>query len=142
MRFGGIQHVSIRVVDLDRAYSFYTGVLGLEPHPKKPNWLGYDQGCPIHLMERTQSGDDTDDPARHVALRVDRLEDIVALLLDRGRVPFQADVAQREHRPIIFSDQSLDFGIGTVFVRDDDGNLIEFVERARGIFANHDPGPF
>jgi catechol 2,3-dioxygenase-like lactoylglutathione lyase family enzyme len=132
----------MRVADLERARRFYTDILGLEPHPEKANWLGYGQGCPIHLMERTRTGEDVDDPARHVALRVDRLEDVVALLLDHGCAPFQSDVQQREHRPITSAHQRLDFGIGTVFVRDADGNLIEFVERGRGIFSDHDASPF
>jgi catechol 2,3-dioxygenase-like lactoylglutathione lyase family enzyme len=45
----------MRVADLDRACGFYMDVLGLEPHPEKTNWLGFGQGCPIHLMERTLS---------------------------------------------------------------------------------------
>jgi catechol 2,3-dioxygenase-like lactoylglutathione lyase family enzyme len=142
MRFGGIQHVSMRVADMERALRFYVGVLGLVPHPDKSNWLGHGQGCLIHLMRRTRPGDDNDDPARHVALRVDRLEKVVALLLEHGCVPFQSNVEQSEHRPISSSDQPLDFGIGTVFVRDPDGNLIEFVEKDRGIFGEYDPGPF
>ena len=142
MRLTGIQHASMRVVDFERAQRFYVGVLGLVPHPQKSNWLGHDQGCPIHLMQRTRAGDDTDDPARHVALRVDRLEKVVARLLEHGYIPFQSDVRQSEHRPIHSTDQPLDFGIGTIFVRDPDGNLIEFVEKDRGIFGEHDPSPF
>ena len=142
MRFAGIQHVSMRVTDFDRARAFYVDVLGLVPHPHKSNWLGDEQGCPIHLMLRTRAGDDTDDPSRHVALRVDHLEEVVARLLKHGYTPFQSDVKQSEHRPLRSKEQPLDFGIGTVFVRDPDGNLIEFVERKRGIFGQHDPTPF
>jgi catechol 2,3-dioxygenase-like lactoylglutathione lyase family enzyme len=138
MRFNGINHACMRVTDLDRARDFYTGVLGLEPHPEKSNWLGVGQGCPIHLMEHTLSGDDVSDPARHVALEVAHLEDVVALLLQNGCSPFQADVHQREHRPITSPVGLLDFGIGTVFVRDPDGNVIEFIQNGRGIFAEHD----
>jgi catechol 2,3-dioxygenase-like lactoylglutathione lyase family enzyme len=138
MRFKGIDHASVRVADLDRARGFYTDILGLEPHPEKTNWLGFGQGCPIHLMERTLSGDDVNDPARHVALEVERLEDVVALLLDNGCSPFQADMDQREHRLITSTNGPLDFGIGTVFAHDPDGNIIEFIQTGRGIFAEHD----
>jgi catechol 2,3-dioxygenase-like lactoylglutathione lyase family enzyme len=51
-------------------------------------------------------------------------------------------VKQSEHRPIGSTDRPLDFGIGTIFVRDPDGNLIEFVEKDRGIFGEYDPSPF
>jgi hypothetical protein len=44
-------------------------------------------------MQRTRAGDDTDDPARHVALRVDRLEEVVARLLEHNYIPFQSDVS-------------------------------------------------
>jgi catechol 2,3-dioxygenase-like lactoylglutathione lyase family enzyme len=142
MKINGVQHVSMRVADFDRAFRFYIDVLGLVPHPEKSNWLGYEQGCPIHLMLRTRSGEDTDDPSRHVALRVERLEDVVDRLLGHGCTPFQSDVRQSEHRPIHSADQPLDFGIGTIFVRDPDGNLIEFVQKDRGIFGDHDPSPF
>jgi catechol 2,3-dioxygenase-like lactoylglutathione lyase family enzyme len=142
MKLTGVQHISMRVADFERARQFYVEVLGFAPHPQKSNWLGHGQGCPIHLMLRTRPGEDTDDPSRHIALRVDRLENAVARLLEHGYTPFQADVKQSEHRPIRSVDQPLDFGIGTVFVRDPDGNLIEFVEKDRGIFGDHDPNPF
>lgn len=139
MHFHGINHVSLRVADLDRARGFYTRVLGLEPHPQRSNWLGLGQGCPIHLMQPTLSGTDVQDPAHHVALEVSQLEDVVALLLAHGCKPFQSDVTQQDHRPITSPDQALDFGIGTVFVLDPDGNVVEFIEKGRGIFAQHDP---
>jgi catechol 2,3-dioxygenase-like lactoylglutathione lyase family enzyme len=65
---------------------------------------------------------------------VERLESILAILLEAGLSPFQANL-KGEQRPIVSRDQPLDFGIGTIFVHDPDGNIVEFVERGRGIFA-------
>ena len=152
-----LNHVSLRVTDLDRARAFYTGILGLAPHPQKTNWLGAGQGCLIHLMTPTlddaggaPAPDDTPapartdpartDPARHVALEVASLEEAVAALLKGGARPYQATVDQKSFRAIATADQPLDFGIGTVFVRDPDDNVIEFVQRGRGILGEYDPG--
>jgi catechol 2,3-dioxygenase-like lactoylglutathione lyase family enzyme len=139
MRFNGINHVSLRVANIAQASAFYAGVLGLRPHPQKPNWLGAGQGCIIHLMEKTVEPDGPVDPARHVALDVDSLEDVVALLLRHDCQPYQATVDQRQHKAIVSADQPLDFGIGTVFVRDRDGNIVEFVQKGRGILGEFDP---
>lgn len=135
-----LNHVSLRVSSIAQASRFYTDVLGLKPHPDKPNWLGVGQGCLIHLMEPTLDQPDAPvDPARHVALDVASLEEAVTLLLRRGLKPYQATVDQRQFKEITSPDQELDFGIGTVFVRDPDGNVIEFVQKGRGIFAAFDP---
>jgi catechol 2,3-dioxygenase-like lactoylglutathione lyase family enzyme len=135
-----LNHVSLRVTSLAQACRFYTGVLGLEPHPQKPNWMGFGQGCLIHLMEPTlDSADAAVDPARHVALEVSSLEAVVTLLLRHGLKPYQATVDQRQFREITSTGTPLDFGIGTVFVKDPDGNVIEFVQKGRGIFGQFDP---
>ncbi|MER9656541.1 VOC family protein [Mesorhizobium sp. M0152] len=140
MHFRGIQHVSIPVKDFTRARHFYCDVLGLEPHPEKSNWLGIGQGCPVHLMEQTIAPAELPhEPARHFALQVSRLEDVVALLLRNGFKPFQSDVQQRKHCPVRSIEQPLDFGIGTIFVEDPDDNIVEFIEMGRGIFAEYDP---
>ena len=63
-----LNHVSMRVTDLDLARRFYTGILGLQPHPQKTNWLGAGQGCLVHLMTPTLDNAGTatpTDPARH-----------------------------------------------------------------------------
>ena len=137
-----LNHVSMRVTDLDLARRFYTGILGLQPHPQKTNWLGAGQGCLVHLMTPTLDTAGTatpTDPARHVALEVESLEETVATLLETGLKPYQATVDQKSFKAVASADQPLDFGIGTVFVRDPDDNVIEFVQRGRGILGDYDP---
>ncbi|HEY0438525.1 MAG TPA: VOC family protein [Xanthobacteraceae bacterium] len=135
MRFHGLDHVGVRVADVERAKRFYVDVLGLQPRPERPNWLGLDQGFPVHLMQSTTNEPRAAmEPARHFALRVDRLEDVVALLLAHGLRPFQATADQKQHRDLTSPDDALDFGIGTVFVEDPDGNVVEFVQHGRGVF--------
>ena len=136
MRFKGVDHVGVRVTDMARAKRFYSDVLGLEPRPERPNWLGLDQGFPVHLMPASRDEAPGElEPARHFALRVDRLEDVVSILLAHGLTPFQATADQKHHRVIASAEDALDFGIGTVFVQDPDGNLVEFIEHGRGVFA-------
>jgi len=137
-----LNHVSLRVSDLDQARRFYTGMLGLQPHPQRSTWLGAGQGCLIHLM--TPTLDDAKpnpptDPARHVALEVASLEEAVTTLLKGGLRPYQATVDQKSFKEVVSVDQPLDFGIGTVFVRDPDDNVIEFVQRGRGVLGEYDP---
>jgi catechol 2,3-dioxygenase-like lactoylglutathione lyase family enzyme len=136
MRFKGINHVGVRVTDMARAERFYIGILGLQPDPERKNWLGFDQGCPVHLMHATVNlPAEPVEPSRHFALEVERLETVVDLLLHHRLQPFQADVNQQQRHYITSSSDPLDFGIGTVFIEDPDGNVVEFIQQGRGIFA-------
>jgi catechol 2,3-dioxygenase-like lactoylglutathione lyase family enzyme len=74
-------------------------------------------------------------PARHFTLEVARLEEIAGLLLTHGLRPYQLTVDQARRRDITSVDEPLDFGIGTIFVEDPDGNTVEFLQRDRGITA-------
>jgi hypothetical protein len=96
-----LNHVGIRALDPARSAAFYVGVLGLEPHPTKKNWLRTkDKEFSVHLMpgtERSPDGNDAADLARHFALESDDLEGVVDGLLAAGYKPFQSDL-KAEHR--------------------------------------------
>jgi catechol 2,3-dioxygenase-like lactoylglutathione lyase family enzyme len=132
-----LNHVGIRALDPARSAAFYVGVLGLEPHPTKKNWLRTkDKEFSVHLMpetERSTDRNDAADLARHFALESDDLEGVVDGLLAAGYKPFQSDL-KAEHRKELTDSRDLTFGIGTIFVFDPDKNLVEFVDRTRGIF--------
>ncbi len=138
--FQAVSHVGMRVQDWGAAREFYVGVLGLVPHPEKSNWLGWAgaAGWPVHLMPAGDSaaGQDEADLARHLALEVESLEAIVAVLLAAKLQPFLASL-QNERRFITSAGDDLSFGLGTVFVQDPDGNMIEFVEAGRGIVGQY-----
>ena len=70
---------------------------------------------------------------RHVALQVTALRPVLHLLLDHGQRVFQTgfDGVEKE---ITSRDDTLEFGIGSIFVRDPDGNLIEVLQPGHGIF--------
>ena len=56
------------------------------------------------------------------------------LLLKGGLKPFQMDF-KGDTNEINGEADPLNFGTGTVFVYDPDGNLVEFIQLGRGIFS-------
>ena len=130
----GLHHVGIAVTDMARAEGFYVGVLGLVPCAGKPNWLSAGAGFEVHLMP-SRSGKVAPDAARHFTLEVERLEEVAGLLLAHGLRPYQLTVDQAQRHDITAPDDPLDFGIGTIFVEDPDGNTVEFLQQDRGISA-------
>jgi hypothetical protein len=71
---------------------------------------------------------------QHFGPQVLALEDTLALLLEHGLQPLQIDFAGRT-RQIMAPGEPLDFGTGTLFVRNPDGNLVEFLQMGRGFFS-------
>lgn len=134
MRLRGLHHVAVAVSDMDRAEAFYVGVLGLTPCPAKPNWLSAGRGYEVHLMP-SRSGRLAPDPSRHLTLEVESLADAAAHLLARGLRPYQVTVDQRHRHDVRSAGDALEFGIGTLFVEDPDGNSIELLQVDRGITA-------
>lgn len=139
MRIKSVNHVGIRSLDRAASEHFYVGILGLQPHPTKTNWLHTADGhFGIHLMpgtDKSDDGNDNADLARHFALESDDLEGVVDGLLAASLKPFQADITA-QHRKELSDSSDLTFGIGTVFVFDPDMNLVEFVDPTRGIFPD------
>jgi catechol 2,3-dioxygenase-like lactoylglutathione lyase family enzyme len=131
--FEKLHHVAIPAHDFALLHAFYTGVLGLEAHPEKPNWLRAGDGFNVHLMtSETKSG-----PARveqHYALQVDSLHDLLDHLLDEHLEPWQASLDGQVHR-VVDPDDPLEFGLGSLFIVDPENNVIEFVQKDKGFFA-------
>ncbi|WP_178130490.1 VOC family protein [Reyranella sp. CPCC 100927] len=130
-----IHHVGIGVTDLVRARAFYIDTLGFRPHHQVPTWLILNNASALHLVPLAAGGPPRHHPVQHVALQVPDLRSTLASLLDCGCTPFQIDFAGNTHavtQPL----DPLDFGIGTLFVRDPDGNLVEFLQLGHGLFAS------
>ena len=113
----GFHHFSFLVRDLDRAAVFYDTVLGLKRKPR-PNFssrgIWYDvAGQELHLIESPEV------PDRHEGHPAMEVRDIRAAVDESvaGGATLQQDVYTRTH------DDSL-----SAFVRDPDGNLIEFTQ--------------
>ncbi len=137
-------HTGVRAFDMDESRAFYCGVLGMEANPKKGNWLGV-HGVDhqfVHLMPASgvdrpsgSSRENARDGADHVALETHDLHAVIAALLEAGLKPFQTELDFSKRHEVTSAEDPLDFGIGTVFVFDPAGNVVEFIQRDRGVFA-------
>lgn len=113
-----LHHVSINVVDVERAASFYVDVLGMDrldrPDVGFPGaWLGFAGGRQVHLIEATVPGD----VGQHFAFAVDDIEVAVAALASAG-------TAVRGPAPVGES------GARQAFFHDPDGNRLELNQPA------------
>jgi catechol 2,3-dioxygenase-like lactoylglutathione lyase family enzyme len=132
-----INHVCLVVRDKEITKAFYTGILGFQPHPRVKSWLVMSDLSTLHLVARpdVNAGPVSPNPGlQHFPLQIADLRDILVLLLAAGRSPFQMNRGIIEHT-VKEPDDPLSFGTQTLFVRDPDGNLIEFVELGRGLFS-------
>ena len=114
-----VHHISMVVSDTERSRQFYRDILGLEEVPRNPiipfpgAWFQVGTRH-IHLLEvhnqdpteRVGSGPED----RHIALLVDSVQDLMNHLTDKG-----CKFVYRERA-------------NAVFIRDPDGNAIEFVQ--------------
>ena len=119
MQIKAIHHLSLIVADTDRALAFYHGLLGL-PLAERPElsfpgaWLtiGSQQ---LHLLalhnpDPTCGRPDYAGCDRHLALSVEGLDDLVALLEEHG-IPHTRSSSGR----------------AAIFCRDPDGNGVELI---------------
>lgn len=116
-------HVSLLVADLGRARAFYEGILGLAPSPDRPD-LGFPGvwyevgGAQIHLLALPNPDPVDGRPAhggrdRHTAFAVADWEGLRQTLEQAG-IPYTLSRSGRR----------------ALFVRDPDGNALEFIEEA------------
>ena len=131
-----INHVGLVVRDLRAAERFYVDVLGLQRHHVRPSWFVLNATSTLHLIPLADAA--AEDPPhhayRHIALQVPDLRAVLRVLLAGGVRVAQIDFGGGE-REVSSGDDSLDFGVGSLFVRDPDGNLIEFLQLGHGIFT-------
>jgi catechol 2,3-dioxygenase-like lactoylglutathione lyase family enzyme len=130
-----INHVGLVVQSQAKAEMFYEGILGLSRHEKIDSWFYLNQTCLLHLIEIPEATPDASlyHEVQHFALQVKDLTAVLALLIENALTPFQMDF-EGNVRAVTSRVDALDFGIGTLFVNDPDGNLIEFVQLGKGKF--------
>lgn len=131
-----INHVGLVVSDLSAAQRFYGEVLGLRRHHVRPSWFVLNATSTLHLipLKDTAAADPSHHAYRHVALQIPNLRAVLRVLLAAGLRVFQADFGGNE-REVLAIDDPLDFGVGSLFARDPDGNLIEFLQLGHGLFT-------
>ena len=124
-----IQHFGLVVTDLKRAEEFYTSVLGLPRHPRRRDCLILNETRVLRLIPSS-------DPAalepkhrsyRHIPLQA---SDSRAVLhaLPRSRPSAVNAAVPGVEKPLASDLDPVDFGDGSLLIRDPDGNLVEFLE--------------
>lgn len=135
MRVLSINHVCLVVRNRAVAEQFYMRILGLTRHHARETWLVLSPTSTLHLVEIPEAKPDDSlfHQVQHFALQVDSVELALALLLKANLKPFQMDFDGNES-PVSDIADPLSFGLGTLFVHDPDGNLVEFIEEGRGLY--------
>lgn len=130
-----LDHVCLTVSDLPSAQHFYIEVLGLMQHKQFPTWIEINELSSIHLVPIGEPvvPDKSSGTVRHFALQVNDLALMAANLLDANIRVFQMDklLTRKEVKSTL---DDLTFGTGSLFVEDPSGNLVEFMEKGKGIF--------
>jgi catechol 2,3-dioxygenase-like lactoylglutathione lyase family enzyme len=131
-----INHVGIVVRDRVAAERFYVDILGFEPLTERPWWLRVNDRSTIHLihLEKAEADDSLRRRYQHFALQVEDLRAVLEVLLEGGVRVFQVDF-QGNEQVLTATEEAIDFGVGSLFVHDPDGNLVEFMQLGHGIFA-------
>lgn len=122
MMITGMLHASFLTKDLASSRSFYEGVLGLLPDPKRPKmgfdgvWYDVAPNQQIHLLALPDPEVGLQRPAhggrdRHVALAVSDFEKLKASL-DKAGIAYTLSQSGRS----------------ALFCRDPDGNALEFMQ--------------
>jgi len=110
-----IDHVAIDITDVDRAKAFYSGVLGLQEIPRPPTFdfggAWYQIGPEVlHLVSRPQGYPEA---PHHFCLSVEDIEQAARVIESAGYV-------------LTWDTRYKISGIDRFFVRDPDGNRVEF----------------
>ena len=99
----GLAHVGIRVSDLERARSFYSGVLGLENAftTKKEDGSVFDTWFKVNDRQFIEifpglTSEDTI-PMTHIAMWTEDIEKTRQIMLGRGLAPTEIHVGARDH---------------------------------------------
>ncbi|HVJ85074.1 MAG TPA: VOC family protein [Caulifigura sp.] len=128
-----IQHFGLVVTDLKRAEEFYTSVLGLPRHPRRRDCLILNETRVLRLIP---SSDPAAQEPKHRSYRYIALQasDSRAVLhiLPRSRPAAVETAVPSPGTPPASDQDPLDFGDGSLLVRDPDGNLVEFLELGHG----------
>ena len=132
----GINHVCLVVKDLMKSKHFFVEIIGLQQHPKIDSWLIIHEGVFLHLVTIPEASVDNSlyHEIQHFALQVKDLKKVQLRLLEFNLKPYQMDF-NGNVQDITTPEDGLLFGIGTIFVTDPDGNLIEFIELGKGVFS-------
>lgn len=133
--FNAVNHICLVVKNREASERFYVDGLGLKRHERIPSWFYLTRSTTLHLVEISEAASDASAyrTVQHFALEVSDLRAVLKMTLFNHLSPFQMDI-RRSAKRIVSADDPLNFGTGTLFVYDPDGNLIEFIQLGKGSF--------
>ena len=132
----GVNHVCLVVKDLVKSKHFYKDIIGMSQHPKVESWLKITDTTFLHLVDIPEAkvDDSLFHEIQHFAMQVSDLKIVQQRLFEFNQKPFQMDF-KGNVKELQSAKDDLSFGIGTIFVPDPDGNLIEFMQVDKGIYS-------
>ncbi len=127
-----INHIGLVTADLQMLRRFLEHLLRASPHAQEDWFILPNSDVVIHIIEIEDavrpSNHDMHHYYRHIAVEVEDIRTALSDSLKLNLAPFQMDMEGNEHIVESPSD-SLSHGLRTLFVRDYDGNLWEFLQR-------------
>jgi len=128
-----INHLTVVVKNFEKACQFYEGFLGCTHHKEIDSWF-YIPGTEhlLHVIDiedaEVPSDEDMFHYYTHFALEVQNLRKVLEKAILLNLTVFQMDSEGEEHQIQSIQDD-LSFGIKTLFIRDYDNNLWEFIQK-------------
>jgi catechol 2,3-dioxygenase-like lactoylglutathione lyase family enzyme len=128
-----LNHLCIVSKDFSATKAFLENLLDYRTHPEMDRWFVGNDGVPIiHVVKMPNAvllgEDEMYHYYTHFALEVPSIKAILKKAVDAGYTTFQMDLSGNEHSVDALDDE-LTFGNRTLFVRDPDRNLWEFLEK-------------
>src|SRR4051812_16449958 len=94
-----LNHVCLVVTDEAASKAFFKSTLGLKEHKTVSSWLYLTDTILLHLVEipDAQRNESLYHEVQHFAVEVERLPEVLAILIDTGVKPFQMNFEGKEH---------------------------------------------
>jgi catechol 2,3-dioxygenase-like lactoylglutathione lyase family enzyme len=131
IKTGRVNHVALKITDVDRSREFYEKVVGLKKLPRQQinipgEWYALGDGA-LHLIGGERKNDGRIDPTGpHIAVQVDSIDETKATLKEMGIEYLDATVLMAKMK---LSPEQMKMVGRQVWVRDPDGNVLELQER-------------
>ena len=131
IKTGRVNHVAVKITDVDKSREFYEKVVGLKklPRPKiniPGEWYQLGDGA-LHLIGGESKKDGRIDPTGpHIAVQVDSIDETKATL---NAMKIEYLDASALMAKLNLSEEQMKMVGKQVWVRDPDGNVLELQER-------------
>lgn len=130
IKTGKVNHVALRISDVDKSREFYEKVVGLKKIPRPDikipgEWYQLGDNA-LHLIGGDRRRDGIDPTGPHIAVQVENLEESKKMLDEMGIKYLDAAVMMKNMK---LSDEQMKMVGRQVWVADPDGNVLELQER-------------